>query len=613
MGSRTGQVIRSLGGGTGTPSAASRSVTRPNYTRHTSNAIFSLGTGFNFLGSQAHFGGIWQPGSTMFMAGAIATAVGKLVQTWAKLAIPSTIYNLGSGTFVNSMFRRLLMSEGMAEGVRIVQRRRQAQLGLGPEYTAAQTRADELASDYGLERSTVLSSINVLSGLKVGSTGQRLGIGTATAITRIGGLIAQQSGRPFETVMTNMQQLLAQAVPNLRDIRELINQAPILGRYALDEMEKRGVKGMSNLEWLKSDQSNILSVLRRYDVENPTSTIMQARGMVTIANQNFFAKLAENPRWLDVAVNATRFMDALGDAVNKLLSAFTNNAGFVNSINALTLALDKLVSEQNVEKVANIMNGIAESLGLDVAGVSEEAKKMTQQRFTVGTAFDYHRERVYQQWLAAGLGSPSATDAMNREAFSTFYENARAKAYLDNALLGRVEFGSFGLPPMMREGWLGEGAFAATSQQDRNAWRREKSQEFARRNGGAGAYYLPYMKWSWPTPGFYADRSILPQASFDEYIAQQLARAGARDAVGEFGGLGGGASATGDDIRGFNRDRRSLEIHFHDAIVKWDSTIVTDDPQEVVDEVADNIEGAASRAIQIALLGASQKASTRWY
>ena len=104
----------------------------------------------------------------------------------------------------------------------------------------------------------------------VAKTGSKLTVNDATALTRVGGLISQQAGVSFERVMTNIQQLMVQSNPNIRDIRELLNQAPILGRYAIDEMERKGITGVDKNTYLK-DQNNLLSVLTRYDVENASS------------------------------------------------------------------------------------------------------------------------------------------------------------------------------------------------------------------------------------------------------------------------------------------------------------------------------------------------------
>jgi hypothetical protein len=74
----------------------------------------------------------------------------------------------------------------------------------------------------------------------------------------------------------------------------------------------------------------------------------------------------------------------------------------------------------------------------------------------------------------------------------------------------------------------------------------------------------------------------------------------------------GATGLTGETIGGYARDRKALVINFNAPIVEWDSTINAEDPQDVVNTVSETIEGAASRAIQIALLGATGKMGTRF-
>ena len=63
---------------------------------------------------------------------------------------------------------------------------------------------------------------------------------------------------------------------------------------------------------------------------------MQARGVVTVAQQDFYAKLAENTSWLTVAGNAADILGSFGDALSKLITSLTSNTGFMNSVNAVT-------------------------------------------------------------------------------------------------------------------------------------------------------------------------------------------------------------------------------------------------------------------------------------
>lgn len=587
-----------------------------NYTRHRSTQIASWGTGFNIGGFSGRLSTIIQPdvnGQILGMDAAklmrgvnvaaiatgIVTSVGKAV---VKGLAAGTVVQYGAGAGINSLFNRLLMSSGMTEGIRITQRRRQAQLGLGAGYAQAMTYADELATNYGLERSAALSSINVMAGLRVGSGGQRLSMSTAAALTRVGGLVSQQSDASFERVMTNIQQLMTQSNPNIRDIRELLNQAPILGRYALDEMEKRGVTGVDKNTWLK-DQANLLTVLQRYDIENASSTIMQARGMVTRSTQDFYAKIAENPNWLTVAGNTSNLMEAAANAVSNLLTAFSESTGLQNSVNSL-VALVETVGE-NADGIARLVDKVtsfvSKVLGIDIGDTAERGAEMTMRRNTVRSVAEQYREQAFQMYLSAGLVS-SANPDIQRQSFNTWYD----KLIQDNSYRGLAE-------QVRQIGWV-DGGYVWRAQAE-NVGRimannpvyfsdSESAEAFRALTGANAPTHVGYRG------GASTIASYIPQEAFAAMLTSAIE---AQKAEPKIVGGQGSTAALGDDVSGFNRDRRSLEIHFHDPIVEWNSTITTNDPEEIVTEVADNIEGAASRAIQIALLGASQKMETNWY
>ena len=53
-------------------------------------------------------------------------------------------------------------------------------------------------------------------------------------------------------------------------------------------------------------------------------------------------------------------------------------------------------------------------------------------------------------------------------------------------------------------------------------------------------------------------------------------------------------------------------MKIHDKQVEWNSTIKTDDPQQVVNEVADTMDQLVAAAIQQALLGSTDKMATRF-
>lgn len=592
-----------------------------NYTRHRATRIASWGTGFSLGGFTGRLSTIIQPdinGKILGMNAAslmkgvnVAAIASKIVWSVGKALVKTSLWStgisFGMGAGVNAMFTKLLMSEGMSQGVRMIQRRNQARSGLGSSYLEAQGYADMLARDYGLERSASIASLNVLSGLRIGNTNRKLTLNDATALTRVGGLISQQAGVSFERVMTNIQQLMTQSNPNIRDIRELLNQAPILGRYALDEMEKKGITGVDKNTYLK-DQSNLLSVLQRYDVENMSSTAMQARGMVTLAQQDFYTKLAENPSWLNVAGNVSDLMGSLADSVSRLLSAFTSNTDFQNSINSLTFLIETIGNNSGfiVDWTGKAGTFLADLFGIDVADAQAKARKYTQQRETIAYTGAMTRESVFAQWLAAG-GSKSNDPDVQRQQFDIWWnKELQTASRLGSPLLEAVQFAgqaSYG-------DWNGgrtrrKNLWAATGAGFPVTWNTFRPSGATKSDGTT--YIGKY-------PNFYAYRSAIDPSVWNEFWSGRIQESLNTPTLNIPANNPMGYDAvTGSDLTGFNRDRRSLEIHFHDAIVEWNSTINTDDPQDVVNEVSNTIEGAASRAIQIALLGASQKMSTRWY
>lgn len=594
-----------------------------NYTRHRATRIASWGTGFSIGGFTGRLSTIIQPDINGKILGMNASSLMKGVNVaaiasnivWSvgkalvKTSLWSTGISFGMGAGVNAMFTKLLMSEGMSQGVRMIQRRNQARLGLGSSYLEAQGYADMLARDYGLERSASIASLNVLSGLRIGNTNRKLTLNDATALTRVGGLISQQAGVSFERVMTNIQQLMTQSNPNIRDIRELLNQAPILGRYALDEMEKKGITGVDKNTYLK-DQSNLLSVLQRYDVENMSSTVMQARGMVTLAQQDFYTKLAENPSWLDVAGNVADLMGSLAEAVSRLLTAFTSNTDFQNSINSLTFLVEAIGNNSGfiVDWTGKAGTFLADTFGIDVADAQAKARKYTQQRETIAHTGAMTRENVFAQWLAAG-GSISNDPDVQRQQFDIWWnKELQTASRFGSPLLEAVQFGGVASRGTF---WSGgaearlNNLYASTGTRFPLAWSPFRP---------AGATTTSGETYTGNSPNFHAYWSAIDPSVWNEFWSGRIRESLNTPTLNipTTNPMGYGA-VTGSDLSGFNRDKRNLEIHFHAPIVEWDSTINTDDPQAVVDEVSETIESAASRAIQIALLGASSKMTSRWY
>lgn len=582
------------------------------YRRHRSTRIFSYGTGFRMGGFSGRFSTILQPdangrilgidaesfmsrANALGIATGIVTSIGKAI---VKAVAKVTIGQYATGAIGMFALNRILMSEGMAEGVRIIQRRNQARLGMGDEFLRAQESADLLASNYGLERSVALSTINVLTGLRVGTKGRTLNVSDATALTRVGGLVAQQSGAPFERVMTNFQQILAQDSPNLRDIRELLNQAPILKRYALDEIAKRGEQIDAN-SWLK-DKANFMDVLTRYDLENSSSLIMQARGMVSVATQDMWAKLAENPEWMKVASYSAELIRSIGDALSGLITSLSNDTGFRNSVSSLIELISYLTDNTDTitSTVSRLTTAVADFLGIDIGDSVSRGRARDQRRRTIEQSVSTAKSEIYSRWLASGLARSSDPEIQKLEFESTFSRwksEWSADPSKQNAVI------AYG--PLMSK------TSVLQSKSDVIGHNYTMSRRARSVLPSDDYTFFSNYRTAHPQDAYAATRlgPEYPLLWADEEIRRT------KDNISKIpdlrGDVGTGLGDDGSSMSGFNRGMRSLTINFNDAIVKWDSQIVSDDPTQVVAEVRESIEQLTSQAIQKALLGATGKMS----
>lgn len=607
---------------------------RSRYTRHRNTKIMSYGTGFNLGGFSGRFSTILQPdanGNILGMnaeklmrgvnAGAIATSmvsmIGKAVlKTMAySTAVPLAVGGLGIRAMID-----MLQSEGFASGVRLISRRHQARAGLGVGYEQANSNADFLAASYGLDRSTALSSINVLTGLGIGGSGKtKVSLAQATNLTKVGGLISQQAGVPFERVMTNIQQLLVQATPNIRDIRELLNQAPVLGKYALKEMEERGVKGVDVRTFLK-DQSALLAVLRRYELDNASNAGMRARGQIALARQDFWAKIAgNNAAWSYVGGAGAGLINSGGNAVNSLLSTVVNNDAFRVMVKRVENLFENFEDNGTrlVDKLITFIERAGEKLGLDL-GDSQKAKIANDKERALD---DLRYNRTFRKNFETTLDSAGLlkdiSPSMRGKAINDYLSQYLDAIKRDENVLNAVR--GIGTLHDTNSPW--------TPHQRRKM--NESTLDWAAGlafNSDSTSVYYPvtgsYKGYSGVKHSGVWDRATL-RNPMTANAAYAIDYADLGESLGTFikkltdiapGALPAitGAGATGSDLSGFNKDRRNLEIHFHDAIVKWTSNISTDDPQEVVAEVKQNIDQIASEAIQKAMLAATGKMGTRW-
>lgn len=564
---------RNIGGGIG---RAASSVGR-------SSQIMTSLSSMSGLGSVIRFGGTF--GKALGL-GLMGLQVGRKA---VGFVASSNVLSATGGARLVKAGADFLTSAQMSEGIRLLQRRQQARLGFGAQYAAAQERADLLAASYGLDPSNVIASMNVLTGMRVGN--KKITMGQAERLTQVGGLIAQSSGLSFETVMVNIQQMMSQAVPSLRDIRQTLTHAPILGRYAIQDMEARGITGMSAMDYLKSDKGALMRVFERFLAENPAVAAMRAQGIVRQARTGFYANLAENPAWLAVAQTFKAVTEAVAPSANKFLSTLSGSSSITQSVSNFIALLER--TPELIDSVSKRLDeaflSLSKFLGISVKGSEERATELQEARTAA------------RQWATSNVGS-----------LRSFYIQQGWKAPKTNDALvedylGRLPYDLTGYVTQYK---------APTSPVERGRVLRMMGADpistgFGIHNIGAFNQAFKRNIKSHPLYG----RSLF-STSFDDRVGfyyrgeESLLDilAAASDNTDNLNGLDN-KPLDGSDLSGYGRDRKALVINFQAPIVQWDSTINTDDPQDVVNEVTNTLEQGVSRAIQIALLGATGKMS----
>lgn len=592
--------------------------------------------------------GIHTPSITSLLSGGLASTsiagvIGKVafkgIETYVKAALQVSKIGYSAGYMATSKLVDLLMGQDMDNAIRYVQRRNQLRASLGGAAPQAIEYANTLAESYGLSRATTLGSLSVLTGLSVGASNKKIDPETAASIVQVGGLIAQQGGYSYERVMTNFQQLFANSVPSKRDIREMLGQAPILARYATEAIAEKGLTGKMDMYDYYKSHENIANALARYAFENPVAPAALARGRIKTAREDVFNQLAENSSWGMVASNYIGIVKAFGEAINGVVTSLANNDALRNSVNGLILLIETL--GKNADWIINVTTKLGETLekytGIRLEGDSREL--VTQKQSTIRQFFDENKDKFYSLWLGNAPYTSKKKDAKEREEenksrFEAWFVSERAKQMTRGSklynLIETPEWGQFTQQLFMKSSPFSdtEYEYYQLSKIDKERLKliktgsKDVSLALDQKGGvlraGTSGYVVgaPYnlsqsemqglsknapKSWAYTALDAFEAFSTIQKDMHAVPVMQNL-----------FGDVSGEAD-DGSKLGGFNKDRRSLEIHFHAPIVEWNSEINTDDPKEVVDAVANNIEGAASRAIQIALLGASQKMSTRWY
>lgn len=604
------------------------------YTRHRSTRIASWGYGFSLGGFNARLSSVLQPDENGMLfgmdagrlmrgvnvagiAGNIMTSIGRALFKATKMATFSGPMIAGG---VMTAALRVLQSDWFAEGAKLISRRHQTREGMGPQYEQTLRNADIISAAYGLDRSTTLSSINVLAGLGVGANNRKITLGEATGLTKVGGLIAQHAGVSFERVMTNIQQLLVTTAPNMRDIRELLNQAPILGKYALKEMEEQGLKGVDVRTYLK-DQGALLSVLKRYELSNASNAGMRARGMINMVSQDAAALIASNnPFWSYIGNAGSGMIKALATSANKFMSMLVDNRSFLNMVKSLEMTIDMMGDKgvTLVDKLITLVDRIAAYFKIEL--VDEQAVKAAvdrEQALRAAMNDPSIRNEAYQSWLKQGVYT-SKTEAGRREEFSRVYEQVAEQVARDEKMLSLVQAkndlqGIESVPWRDRfmRGFLGT-TWEVSAKNKANIYRSQREALHAPDSVFTYLTYPDTLPNNMTTTQAASSMLTVARNTLLKEVNSRIERLNSVEGFdpSKFNNLG--SAAGGKDLTGFNRDRRALEIHFHDKLVEWNSTIKTDDPQQVVNEVADTMDQLVAAAIQQALLGSTDKMATRF-
>lgn len=622
--SRSVGHIRSYGGG----SRGMRSDTQTGYSRHKYTRIGSYGVGGSIGPFSGRLSTIIQPdvngnilgmNAERLMRGAniaalatsIMKSVGKVLLKTVAAATVSPML-IGGGVVMGAM--RALQSEGFAGGVRLISRRRQAKLGLGAEYERGQSNADFLSQAYGFDRATTLSSINVLSGMGIGGTDRVLNTREATGLTKVGGLIAQQSGVAFERVMTNIQQLLVQTTPHIRDIREMLNQAPILGKYAMKDMKEQGVKGVDVRTWFK-DSANIMSALKRYEIDLASNAGMRARGQISLAQQDSWERVAGNDKvWEYFGFAGAKLINTFADSINNLLSAFTSNKSFLVMVERLNVGLEAAGKNGGsfLDNVLDKFENFAQKWGVPMGDQTIAFNRVNKQAAIEGLLsqpdikkqiIDYAKSSKYFKDVPL-----SAVPDMEKLLLMEVFQEARTDKPLLQNIKGRgTQFKHAAawdyLPDVAQSNWS-IANWSTLPAYPSSVYRYGTG--YGNKPSGLGRSDVrPFANPEAKYPAL--DVSIPDFLRVATEYIDRVTGAGTIPTDVK-GGVDGGK-----DLTGFNQDRRALEIHFNAPIVEWTNTMQTSSPQETVEAVKDNIEMIASAAIQKALLGASNKMSSRWY
>lgn len=321
----------------------------PHGVRKGFNIVGSQFSRFNagFMGNLLSTTGFLTNASNLGRAvGSLGTLMGKAfpiiggalsaLQLGLKAATYITGYRILRGVVPVMVSNKLLNNESLGTAASNLMQFRTAQIGLGSEYANAMKQATGIAAEYGYSRAGVIGAINMFRGLNVG--GKPLSTAQASRMATIIGKISHSGGVSYEKVNRNLQQLLGQAVPIVRDINELVTDAPLIGKLAQQSMFRDTGRVGDIRQYLK-DKSKLLEVLAEFDKQVESNPYLQARGKAAMAKENFFMAIVEGntESWAKMAEGVSRFFQNMIPIAGMAIEAISNLTNSINIDTATTV------------------------------------------------------------------------------------------------------------------------------------------------------------------------------------------------------------------------------------------------------------------------------------
>lgn len=530
-------------------------------------------------------------------------AFGQVAIGAAKIWMGVHAWRLASSGLPLLIGTKLLNSNNMAEAASNLMQMRMAEKGLGGNYQATLNRATQLAAEYGFSRVGMLNAMNMFTGLNV--DGKKLTPEEASHLAEVVGKIAHVGGLSFERVNVNLQQLLGQAVPSIRDIRELVGQAPFIGKLAMNMMEERGVQG-DYRDWLKN-KSNLRSVLDEFNELVESHPVMKARGQIALAKENFWMRIADglSPYWDKIAQANEKLYSWLGDKIVSWVSNIDVEKfgkkleSFVTELSVLTSSIGPLVAKL-VEWI-NDLTGLSKekfpevTLGPDgqVIYTGKKIKGAEGKKQEEDTKLAA-RKQIAAKYLPDML--PELTPKLDSLGVNISPDSLSAKLR-DTALINRIALTNENFNKQHLEGVkrIRESDSLFVANKYRAAHR--PLSDSLRDIPGIGNFY-PYNKLR-PADVYTPNREQM-LANVMSYFAETLNRE-------QFEKLfGGAADDYNKDMSDLSKGSKSVFINFNKEIVDMDINIASvENIEELGRKLEPKIEEVVVRGLTIALNNAT--------